>query len=153
MPNDANRVVLTPEGKRKLEEELAELKGVKRKEIADEIRTAGLQDGLNLHGRFCHPLIQQTTVAHAPFRQQEILRKQLLSSEQLLFCQRMVGTGDKMDTDLFLCGDHIVIVVDVVELGIKLSEAHHLPGKFSCIFCDVTAQNPALSVASYNRQC
>jgi len=40
MPNDANRVVLTPEGKRKLEEELAELKGVKRKEIADEIRTA-----------------------------------------------------------------------------------------------------------------
>ena len=40
MPNDANRVVLTPEGKRKLEEELQELKGVKRKEIADEIRTA-----------------------------------------------------------------------------------------------------------------
>jgi len=40
MANDANRVVLTPEGKRKLEEELAELKGVKRKEIADEIRTA-----------------------------------------------------------------------------------------------------------------
>ena len=40
MPNDANRVVLTPEGKRKLEEDLAELKGVKRKEIADEIRTA-----------------------------------------------------------------------------------------------------------------
>lgn len=40
MANDANRVVLTPEGKRKLEEELQELKGVKRKEIADEIRTA-----------------------------------------------------------------------------------------------------------------
>ena len=42
MPNDAekNRVVLTPEGKRKLEEELQELKGVKRKEIADEIKTA-----------------------------------------------------------------------------------------------------------------
>ena len=40
MANDVNRVVLTPEGKRKLEEELAQLKGVKRKEIADEIRTA-----------------------------------------------------------------------------------------------------------------
>ena len=42
MPSDAekNRVVLTPEGKRKLEEELQELKGVKRKEIADEIKTA-----------------------------------------------------------------------------------------------------------------
>lgn len=42
MPSDAekNRVVLTAEGKRKLEEELQELISVKRKEIADEIKTA-----------------------------------------------------------------------------------------------------------------
>ena len=42
MPSDAdkNRVVLTPEGKRKLEDELQDLKVVKRVEIANEIKTA-----------------------------------------------------------------------------------------------------------------
>ena len=37
---DKNRVVLTPEGKRKLEEELQDLKTNKRVEIANEIKTA-----------------------------------------------------------------------------------------------------------------
>ncbi len=37
---DKNRVVLTPEGKRKLEEELFDLKTNKRVEIANEIKTA-----------------------------------------------------------------------------------------------------------------
>ena len=37
---DKNRVVLTPEGKRKLEEELQDLKTNKRMEIANEIKTA-----------------------------------------------------------------------------------------------------------------
>ncbi len=35
-----NRVVLTPDGKRKLEEELNELKVVKRQEVAQDIKTA-----------------------------------------------------------------------------------------------------------------
>ena len=38
--NVANRIVLTQEGKRKLDEELSELKTVKRSEIAKEIETA-----------------------------------------------------------------------------------------------------------------
>lgn len=38
--NAAARVVLTPEGKRKLEEELNELKVVKRIEVAQDIKTA-----------------------------------------------------------------------------------------------------------------
>ena len=38
--NTAARMVLTPEGKRKLEEELNELKVVKRVEVAQEIKTA-----------------------------------------------------------------------------------------------------------------
>lgn len=42
MPNEAekNRTMLTPEGKRKLEEELQDLKINKRAEIANEIKTA-----------------------------------------------------------------------------------------------------------------
>ena len=98
MPNDANRVVLTPEGKRKLEEELAELKGVKRKEIADEIRTARGFGDLSENAEYDEAKNAQARMETRVRQIEEMLRDCELIIERLAAVTHCDGCGQDYAT-------------------------------------------------------
>ena len=97
MPNDANRVVLTPEGKRKLEEELQELKGVKRKEIADEIRTARGFGDLSENAEYDEAKKEQAKVEAEITRLQATIRTATVVADDEITTEKVsIGTIAKV---------------------------------------------------------
>lgn len=81
--NDA-QVVLTPEGKRKLEEELNELKVVKRMEIAEDIKTALSFGDLSENAEYDEAKNAQARIEGRVRVIEEMLRKAVIIDESKL---------------------------------------------------------------------
>lgn len=91
-------IILTPEGLAKLEQELEELKTVKRKELASRIKTA-----------ISYGDLKENSEYHSAKEEQSHMETRILTIERMLKRARVV---DKVDTSTVNVGS-IVVLLDV----------------------------------------
>lgn len=115
-------IILTPDGLAKLEQELEELKTVKRKELASRIKTA-----------ISYGDLKENSEYHSAKDEQSFMETRILTIEKMLKRARVV---DKVDTSSVNVGS-VVVLLDV-EFAEKIeykivgpSEAEVLENKIS----------------------
>ncbi|WP_282935834.1 transcription elongation factor GreA [Paenibacillus sp. RC67] len=115
-------IILTPDGLAKLEQELEELKTVKRKELASRIKTA-----------ISYGDLKENSEYHSAKDEQSFMETRILTIEKMLKRARVV---DKIDTSSVNVGS-VVVLLDV-EFAEKIeykivgpSEAEVLENKIS----------------------
>ncbi|MFC0214459.1 transcription elongation factor GreA [Paenibacillus chartarius] len=93
MTND--EVILTPEGLAKLEQELEELKGPRRRELAERIKTA-----------ISYGDLKENSEYHSAKEEQAFMETRILTIERLLKKARVVASAD---TSTVQVGSYVVV--------------------------------------------
>ena len=110
-----NRVVLTPDGKRKLEEELNELKVVRRVEVAQDIKTALSFGDLSENAEYDEAKNAQARLEGRVRDIEEMLRNAVIVDEGSLLSDT-VGVGSRVRVfDLEYNEEDIYTVVGATE--------------------------------------
>ena len=91
---NVSRIVLTPDGKRKLEEELNELKVVRRVEVAQDIKTALSFGDLSENAEYDEAKNAQARLEGRVRDIEEILRNAIIAEDNLP--SDMVGVGSRV---------------------------------------------------------
>ena len=91
---NVSRVVLTPEGKRKLEEELNELKVVRRVEVAQDIKTALSFGDLSENAEYDEAKNAQARLEGRVHDIEELLRNAIIAEDNLP--KDVIGVGSRV---------------------------------------------------------
>lgn len=97
MANENEEVILTPEGLAKLEEELRELKGPRRKELAARLKTA-----------ISYGDLKENSEYHSAKEDQAFMETRILTLERMLRNARVIS-AEQMDTSKVSIGSIAVL--------------------------------------------
>lgn len=106
MSSNSDEIILTPEGLAKLEEELEELKGPKRKELATRLKVA-----------ISYGDLRENSEYHSAKEEQAFMETRILTLERMLKNVRVVDAG-ALDKNVVNVGS--VVVLNDIEFDEKI---------------------------------